>query len=222
MRDKKIEPTNNEAYFHRIIMNVPRSFYLLKLILIRSIYSFLINLLSIQARGIMELRIIELGKYIHPSKERMNFLNERGEINFRIKVSEPSPSKKGHDRLDSLIEDLGLNGGRTKNEDELAKNIFIELSSSVNPITILSIAEKLSETRSRVKRTIDRFRSSGIVERVPMFDRIAQDIFSGIMRQYNARGEDWLRTRGGLGRIDDDIANKLLNATKSKNLKTEC
>jgi DNA-binding transcriptional ArsR family regulator len=177
-----------------------------------------INLLSIQARGIMELRMIELGKYIHLSKERMEFLNDRGEINFKIKVSEPSPSKKGHDRLDSLIEDLGLNGDRTKNEDELAKNIFIELSSSVNPITILSIAEKLSETRSRVKRTIDRFRSSGIVERVPMFDRIAQDIFSGIIRQYDARGEEWLRTRGGLGRIDDEIANKLLDAAKTKNL----
>ena len=29
-----------------------------------------------------------------------------------------------------------------------------------------------------------------------MMDRIAQDIFVGLMRQFDARGEEWLMTRG--------------------------
>ncbi|MFQ3343777.1 MAG: ArsR/SmtB family transcription factor [Candidatus Poseidoniales archaeon] len=180
-----------------------------------------INLLSIQAKGIMELRIGELGDYIEHSEQRMQIVTDRLEVDFVVKVSEPSATKSNMDRLDSLIDDLGLNGDRAKENDDLAKNIFIELSSSFNPITILSIADKFSESRSRVKRTIDRFRSAGIIERVPMLNRIAQDIFIGIMRQFDARGEEWLITRGGLGRIDKEVAETIISNAKSKKLNIE-
>ena len=40
-----------------------------------------------------------------------------------------------------------------------------------------------------------------IVERVAMPERIAQDVYLGLMRQFDARGEEWLVTRGGVGKI---------------------
>ena len=49
-------------------------------------------------------------------------------------------------------------------------------------------------------------------------NRIAQDIFVGVMRQFDARGEDWLMTRGGLGRLDDSISKSLISGAKSKSL----
>jgi len=49
-------------------------------------------------------------------------------------------------------------------------------------------------------------------------NRIAQDIFIGVMRQFDARGEEWLMTRGGLGRLDDSISESLISGAKSKSL----
>ena len=120
-----------------------------------------------------------------------------------------------------MLDDLGLNGDRAKDTDDLAKKVFIELANSSNPITILSLSDKFSESRSRIKRTVDRFRNSNIVERVPMLDRIAQDIYIGMTRQYDARGEEWLFTRGGFGRINESIATKLVNGIKNNNLDSD-
>ena len=70
-------------------------------------------------------------------------------------------------------------------------------------------------------RSVDKMRVAGLVERVPMMNRIAQDIFVGVMRQFDARGEGWLMTRGGLGRINSDTAKKLISGAKSKSLSIE-
>ena len=61
-------------------------------------------------------------------------------------------------------------------------------------------------------------RVAGLVERVPMIERIAQDVFAGISRQYDGRGEAWLMTRGGLGRLDDKISSRLLKEVKEGTL----
>ena len=177
-----------------------------------------INLLAAQSKGIIELRLKELGHHIKDSDRRMKIPSELMDTNFKIKISEPSATKNNEDRFDALIDDLGLNGDRAKDNDDLAKRIFIELSKSSDPITILSLSDKLLESRSRIKRTIDRFRNSNIAERVPMLDRIAQDIYIGIMRQYNARGKEWLFNRGGFGRIDDKIALELIDGIEEKSL----
>ena len=41
------------------------------------------------------------------------------------------------------------------------------------------------------------------------------------MRQYDARGEEWLVTRGGLGRLDSEITKKIIAGIKKKNLSIE-
>ncbi len=180
-----------------------------------------INLMAVQAKEIIELRLLELSSHIKDSEKRMEIPSESIENNFKIRISEPSAIKVEEDKLDVLLDDLGLNGDRAKVKDDLAKKVFKELAESSNPITILSLSDKFSESRSRIRRTIDRFRNSNIIERVPMLDRIAQDIYIGMTRQYEARGEEWLFTRGGFGRINEEIAIELIDGIKNKNLDSD-
>jgi DNA-binding transcriptional ArsR family regulator len=180
-----------------------------------------VNLMIVQAKAIIELRLLELSSHVKDSPKRMEMPSESDKNNFRIKISEPAAIKINEDRLDVLLDDMGLNGDRAKYRDDLAKRVFKELAESSNPITILSLSDKLSESRSRIKRTFDRFRNSNIIERVPMLDRIAQDIFIGMTRQFEARGEEWLFTRGGFGRINEKISIELIDGIKSKNLDSD-
>ena len=180
-----------------------------------------INLMAVQAKEIIQLRLLELSSHIKDSEKRMEIPSESIENNFKIRISEPSAIKIEEDKIDVLLDDLGLNGDRAKVKDDLAKRVFKELAESSNPITILSLSDKFSESRSRIRRTIDRFRNSNIIERVPMLDRIAQDIYIGMTRQYEARGEEWLFTRGGFGRINEEIAIELIDGIKNKNLDSD-
>ena len=180
-----------------------------------------INLMAVQAKEIIELRLLELSSHIKDSEKRMEIPSESMENDFKIRISEPSAIKIEEDKIDVLLDDLGLNGDRAKVKDDLAKKVFKELAESSNPITILSLSDKFSESRSRIRRTIDRFRNSNIIERVPMLDRIAQDIYIGMTRQYEARGEEWLFTRGGFGRINEEIAIELIDGIKNKNLDSD-
>ena len=177
-----------------------------------------VELLGVQARKILDIRLTELSDLIIDSEERMTTDPEDEERRFKIKIAEPSATIDGKDRIDSLMEDLGLNGERGKSEDDLAKRITIELSQSHRPITLLVLAERLNETRSRVQRVLERLLEMSIIERVAMPDRIAQDVYLGLMRQFDARGEEWLVTRGGLGRLDTNVTKKIISGIKKKNL----
>ena len=128
---------------------------------------------------------------------------------------------ENQDRIDALLNDLGLNGERSKKGDNLARKVFLELAQSHNAITMLALADRFDETRSRVQRTLERMREIGIIERVAMPERIAQDVFTGLYRQYDARGEEWLMTRGGVGRLPQNTSDKLILGVKKKNLNIE-
>jgi len=54
-----------------------------------------------------------------------------------------------------------------------------------------------------------------------MPDRIAQDVYLGLMRQFDARGQEWLVTRGGLGRLEPRITKKIISGIKKKELSIE-
>ena len=143
------------------------------------------------------------------------------EMAFRIEVAEPGAILEGEDWFDALVRDLGLSGERAKPGDKLSRNLLEELLSSSRAVTLLALADKCDDSRARVQRSIERMRAAGIVERVPMLDRIAQDVYGGLMRQYDARGEDWLMTRGGIGRLDDSVSKALISGVKKKSLNIE-
>ena len=51
-----------------------------------------------------------------------------------------------------------------------------------------------------------------------MIDRITQDIFAGLSRQFDARGEEWLMSRGGLGRLEAPVSGALVAGASKGNL----
>ena len=97
----------------------------------------------------------------------------------------------------------------------------MELVQSHRAITLLVLAERLGETRSRVQRVLERMLEMSMAERVAMPERIAQDVYSGLMRQFDARGEEWLITRGGVGRLNDEISKKIISGVKKNDLSIE-
>jgi hypothetical protein len=47
------------------------------------------------------------------------------------------------------------------------------------------------------------------------------DVYAGLMRQFSARGEEWLMGRGGLSRLDDGVSKSLLDGAKKGKLSIE-
>lgn len=180
-----------------------------------------VGLVSVQARATLELRLSEMTGLVQPSENRMVVPAEEEDVGFAISIAEPGARREGHDAIDALVADLGLNGERSRDDDSLARDLLCELASSERPMTILALAERFSESRSRAQRAVERMRSAALVERVPMVDRISQDVYAGLMRQHSGRGEEWLMSRGGLGRLDELVSKALLAGAKKGSLNIE-
>ena len=176
-----------------------------------------ISLVEAQAVAVLGLRASELGEMVEASETRMAIEAEQEETPFSIRISEPGPVESDG-RASALVSDLGLAGDSQRSGSALARDILAELCSSHQPITLLALSERLSESRGRVSTVVDRMRAAAIVERAPMVDRIPQDAFSGIVRQFDARGEEWLMTRGGLGRLEEQVSKPLIEGARSGSL----
>ena len=70
-------------------------------------------------------------------------------------------------------------------------------------------------------RTLDRFRAAGLAERVPRLDRLAVTLWSAISSQYDRRGGEWLAKKGGLNRIDEKFANRVVKALEGGKFNVE-
>ena len=180
-----------------------------------------VELIAVQTRAIAMMRLAELSDVISDSESRMQEVGEEESQSFRIDIAEPGPTPEDSDRLDCLLADLGITGDRIKKGDTVSRRIFNELASSERPLTLQTLADRTKETRSRAQRVIERLRQAGIVDRVAMRDRIAMDVYSGLVRQYTARGEDWLIGRGGLGRLDEDVSSALIKGVRKDKLSIE-
>jgi DNA-binding transcriptional ArsR family regulator len=180
-----------------------------------------VELIAVQTRAIAMMRLAELSDVISDSESRMQEVGEEESQSFRIDIAEPGPTPEDSDRLDCLLADLGITGDRIKKGDTVTRRVFNELASSERPLTLQTLADRTKETRSRAQRVIERLRQAGIVDRVAMRDRIAMDVYSGLVRQYTARGEDWLMGRGGLGRLDEDVSSALIKGVRKDRLSIE-
>jgi biotin operon repressor len=167
------------------------------------------SMVESQAIAILGLRLSKLSELVEPSETRMTIEAEGDDESFSIRIAEPGPIDGG-DQVSSLVQDLGLAGEGQRAGNDLARDLLLELCSSHHPITLLALSERLSESRGRISTVVDRMRSAGIVERAPMVGRISQDVFAGLVRQFDARGEEWLMSRGGLGRLDESVSKALV------------
>jgi biotin operon repressor len=179
-----------------------------------------VTMVESQATAILGLRLSELAQMVETSESRMAIEAEDDEVPFSIRIAEPGPLE-GDDRASVLASDLGISGGSQQSGDNLPRDLLLELCSGHQPITLLALSERLSESRGRVSTVVERMRSAGLVERAPMTDRIAQDIFAGLIRQFDARGEDWLMSRGGLGRLEETVSGALVSGASRGKLGIE-
>ena len=180
-----------------------------------------VELVAVQTRAIAKMRLAELGDVIKESADRMAVASDVEDGGLRIDICEPRPTPEGCDRLDALVIDFGFAGDRLKAGDDVARAVFLELAASNSSLTLQTLANRTDDSRARAQRVVERLRAAGIVDRVAMRDRIAMDVYSGLMRQHAARGEDWLMGRGGLGRLDEDVAKALISGVRKKNLNIE-
>jgi hypothetical protein len=65
---------------------------------------------------------------------------------------------------------------------------------------------------------MERFRSSGMVERVPRTDRLGVSLWTAMTTQNQRRGEDWMLKKGGFQRIlsAKQQSNLLMKMKKGK------
>ena len=180
-----------------------------------------VELIAVQTRTIAMMRLAEFSEVISDSESRMQEVGEEESQSFRIDIAEPGPTPEDSDRLDCLLADFGITGDRLKKGDRVTRKVFDELAASERPLTLQTLTDRTGETRSRSQRVVERLRQAGIVDRVAMRDRIAMDVYTGLLRQYTARGEDWLMGRGGLGRLDENISSALIKGVRKDKLSIE-
>lgn len=180
-----------------------------------------VELIAVQTRAIAMMRLAEFSEVISDSESRMQEVGEEESQSFRIDIAEPGPTPEDSDRLDCLLADFGITGDRVKKGDRVTRKVFDELAASERPLTLQTLTDRTGESRSRSQRVVERLRQAGIVDRVAMRDRIAMDVYTGLLRQYSARGEEWLMGRGGLGRLEKDISSALIEGVRKDKLSIE-
>ncbi len=74
----------------------------------------------------------------------------------------------------------------------------------------------------RIGRILERFRSTGMVQRVPRIDRLNIALWSAMTAQYQRRGEDWMLKKGGFQRLlNPKQQSSILSSLKKGKLKVE-
>jgi len=141
-----------------------------------------------------------------------------GKPSALIRIKEWGPLEDGESELSRFMADMGLLGERPGKEiasDSLSVRIFEMLLNSGPPISIDEAAKELDGPKARVGRILERFRATGLVERVARTDRLSTALWSAMTTQHMRRGEDWLLKKGGFERLS--IPNSLLKNLKKGN-----
>ena len=139
-----------------------------------------------------------------------------------IRIKEWGPLEDGENNLSRFMADMGLLGerpGKEINSESISVRIFEMLLNSGPPISIDEVAKKLNGAKPRVGRILERFRTTGLVERVARTDRLSTALWSAMTTQHMRRGEDWILKKGGFERLS--VPNSLLKNLKKGNCKPE-
>lgn len=139
-----------------------------------------------------------------------------------IRIREWGPIDEGESELSRFMSDMGLLGERPGKEiapDSISVRLFEMLLNTANPLSIDEAAASIKAPKPRVGRILERFRATGMVERVPRTDRLASALWSAMNTQYMRRGEDWMLKKGGFERLS--APNSLLKHLKKGKLTPE-
>jgi predicted transcriptional regulator len=106
--------------------------------------------------------------------------------------------------LSHWMNDFGLLGERPGGEikaDSLSVRLFSNLLERNLPLSLDEAAELHGGQKARVGRILERFRATGMVERVPRTDRLNTALWTAMTTQHQRRGEDWMLKKGGFQRL---------------------
>jgi DNA-binding transcriptional ArsR family regulator len=185
-----------------------------------------VEMMAAEGRLVLEQRLRGLDVWLTESDSRMTIPSEKGdEMPFRIQIKGRVPLAEGQDEMDAFLLDLGLYGDRVRRPKDgsapLARQMFEHLLAAHAPLSLDEALELWGTTRPRLTRTLDRFRAAGLAERVPRLDRLAVTLWSAISSQYDRRGGEWLAKKGGLNRIDEKFANRVVKALEGGKFNVE-
>jgi predicted transcriptional regulator len=146
---------------------------------------------------------------------------------FSLGLVEHRPMMDGleADRLAHWMNDFGLLGERPGQElaaDSLSVRLFTTLLERNLPLSLDEAAELHGGQKARVGRILDRFRASGMVERIPRTDRLNTALWTAMTTQHQRRGEDWMLKKGGFQRLlNEKQQGALLKALTKGSLSIE-
>ncbi|MEK9650981.1 MAG: hypothetical protein VW102_02160, partial [Poseidonia sp.] len=137
----------------------------------------------------------------------------------------PHPTDDDGSALSHWMNDFGLLGERPGKElaaDSLSVRLFLRLLQRDEPLSLDEAVELEGGQKARVGRILDRFRASGMVERVPRTDRLSTALWTAMTTQHQRRGEDWMLKKGGFQRLLNDAQQTvLLKALAANKLSVE-
>ena len=176
-----------------------------------------VEIMATEARLVLEQRLRYLEQWMVESETRMSISSsKKDEASFHIQIRGRTPLTDGQDEMDAFLVDLGLLGDRVRRPADgshpLGRLMFEHLLNAQSPLSLDEALENWGTTRPRLTRTLDRFRAAGLVERIPRLDRLPVTLWSALHSQHDRRGSDWLLKKGGLSRIDEKVAKKIVKA----------
>ena len=128
-------------------------------------------------------------------------------------------------QLSQWMGDFGLLGerpGKEAHANSISVQLFEVLLSRGAPLSLDEAAELIDGPKARLGRILERFRTSGIVERVARIDRLSISLWTAMLAQHQRRGEDWMLKKGGFQRLlNTKQQSTLLDKMKKGKLKVE-
>ena len=134
----------------------------------------------------------------------------------------PMPDDAPGSQLSHWMSDFGLLGerpGAEINEDSLSVRLFSTLLERNLPLSLDEATELHGGQKARIGRILERFRATGMVERVPRTDRLNTALWTAMTAQHQRRGEDWMLKKGGFQRLlNEEQQSALLRALAKDSL----
>jgi hypothetical protein len=151
--------------------------------------------------------------------------NDRPPLTIGVVDHRPIAPESEENILSQWMGDFGLLGERPGKEikaNSISVRLFELLLSRDAPLSLDEAAEVLGGQKARIGRILERFRSSGMVERIPRTDRLSVALWNAMTAQHQRRGEDWMLKKGGFQRIlNEKQQSKLLMSLKKGKLSIE-
>ncbi len=170
-----------------------------------------IEVLAKEAVAILRLRLEEVAPF-HTGKISFDAVDQAEALPLELVIRERGPQDGDGDAISVFLDDMGLRGKRAKSADDLARVLFDRLLEASRPLSLDEILADHNVTRPRLHRTFDRFRRAGLVERILRKDRMDSLLWDGLNAQHARRGVVWLTQKGGLSRLDEQVAGSVVKS----------